>query len=114
MASGRSNAWQLLSSGTGGTLLLLGRLSLTPALSRWERERPPPLAKSSADGRTLGTLGQFKADESGSLSQRERARVRENGTEPGVVVHLSTARNDILMFELPEAGRALAGSKDDL
>jgi len=55
------------------------RLSLTPALSRWERENHwPPLVKSG-DGANPRASEHIKMGECGSLSQRERARVRENG-----------------------------------
>jgi len=49
-----------------------------PALSRWERETPPPSAVPSRDGARLGSFELLGADESVSLSQRERAREREN------------------------------------
>jgi hypothetical protein len=55
----------------GGSLTLF---SLTPALSRWERERriPPP---ANRDVMALRVWLKFP------LSQRERAGVRENGLE---------------------------------
>jgi len=55
--------------------VLFDALSLTPALSRWEREkRQRGLTAIERDGLSR------RADCGSSLSQRERAGVRENAT----------------------------------
>ena len=59
----------------GSTPVAAAPFSLTPPLSRWERERRSPRrAKGNALGATAVALR-------GPLAQRERARVRENGHE---------------------------------
>jgi hypothetical protein len=54
-------------------------LSLTPALSRWERENLLRSLVPSGVKQRLGSPEWEKAAESCSLSQRERGGVRESG-----------------------------------
>jgi len=53
--------------------------SLTPALSRWERENSPPSQSKPAPGFAGLSSAVPDAFTCCSLSQRERVRVRENG-----------------------------------
>jgi hypothetical protein len=61
-------------------LLKCQPFSLSPALSRWEREnRSPPPGKIVAAFCSSGFI-KLKPPNGGSLSQRERVRVRENAS----------------------------------
>src|SRR6185369_10337730 len=54
------------------------RLSLTPALCRWERENLRPVLEITSVGDGRMRVGKIPTCDGCSLSQRERARVREN------------------------------------
>ena len=62
------------------TTMIRGHLSLTPALSRWERENCFQRLGKTASDFCLMTFDFTGTDNGCSLSQRERVRVRENGT----------------------------------
>ena len=54
--------------------------SLTPALSRWERENRSRAHEKATDRIWWMDIGQNETRESYYLSQRERAGVRESGS----------------------------------
>ena len=71
---------------------VMGAFSLTPALSRWEREN----ARAALGGEAA--FGLAKSGRTGSLSQRERVGVRENGS------NLPTRRKKLRCARTADAG----------
>ena len=86
--------------GIGSRSFVFERFSLTPALSRWERGKHlSPVRKSNAgSGREACKF--FGLFDGGSLSQRERERVRENGIDSvaSYIICRSAAKTGLGIF----------------